>query len=113
MTNLLGGQGSRGSAVVVICTQGAAKAYVQPTAMDSEDSDDDVQSEIDDEDVNKILIVTQTPPSKKKTGQNRTGMPSYSWLGKGGACSWSVFVWSYHLVLACLGMLLMRPSAFL
>lgn len=66
---------SRDLTVVVISVQGAAKAYVQPAAMDSEDSDDDVQSEIDDEDVNKILIVTQTPPSRKKTGQgNRAGM---------------------------------------
>ena len=59
-----------------------------PQMLDSDDDDDDsdADSEIADEDVNKILIVTQTPPSKKREGASRTGAFSFaSWVYCGGA----------------------------
>jgi hypothetical protein len=60
--------------------QNAARATQKAQTVDS-DSDDDMDSELDDEDVSKILIVTQTPPSRKREGPNRGGI-----IGKHCAC---------------------------
>jgi hypothetical protein len=55
--------------------QNAARATQQAQTLDS-DSESDMDSELDDEDVSKILIVTQTPPSRKREGPSRAGVIS-------------------------------------